>query len=216
MPLSRDDIRTLILRALSDKERGLGNLNVTVTDDALAFLVEACDGDARRALTALEAAAGHVGAGGTITVDVARDALQLRFARYDKGGEETYNMLSAFHKSLRGSDPQAALYWMARLLDVLREQMFGELNEAQIGYVDDVLEAGRHLLAGRPPLRAASGLLAARLAQRAIVLFTWSSVNRITFAAATAAPKMPNTGPGWKPRAITVGMKSAAMRSATS
>ena len=68
----------------------------------------------------------------------------------------------------------------------------------------------------RPPLRAPSRLPLARLAQRAIVLFTWSSVNPITFAAATAAPKMPNTGPAWNPRAITVGMKSAAMRSATS
>ena len=65
----------------------------------------------------LEAAAEHVGRNGHITVEVARDALQLRFARYDKGGEETYNMLSAFHKSLRGSDPQAALYWMARMIE---------------------------------------------------------------------------------------------------
>jgi putative ATPase len=57
-----------------------------------------------------------VGQGGRITAEVARDAMQLRFARYDKGGEETYNMLSAFHKSLRGSDPQGALYWMARMV----------------------------------------------------------------------------------------------------
>jgi putative ATPase len=75
------------------------------------------DGDARRALTVLEAAAEHVGTGGRVTAQVARDAAQLRFSRYDKGGEETYNILSAFHKSLRGSDPQAALYWMARMLE---------------------------------------------------------------------------------------------------
>ena len=68
----------------------------------------------------------------------------------------------------------------------------------------------------RPPLRAPSRLPAARLAQSAIVLFTWSSVKRRIFAAATAGPKMPNTGPAWKPRAITVGMKSAAIRSMTS
>ena len=68
----------------------------------------------------------------------------------------------------------------------------------------------------RPPLRAPSRLPAARLAQSAIALFTWSSVKRMIFAAATAGPKMPNTGPAWKPRAITVGMKSAAIRSMTS
>ena len=75
------------------------------------------DGDARRALTVLEAAAMHVGEGGNVTVEVAREAMQKRFARYDKAGEEHFNLLSAYHKSLRGSDPQGALYWMARMLD---------------------------------------------------------------------------------------------------
>ena len=116
-PLTVDDIRTLLVRALEDRERGLGAMELTAEPDSLGLLSEQADGDARRALTALEAAATHVGSGGTITVDVARDALQLRFARYDKGGEETYNMLSAFHKSLRGSDPQGALYWMARMIE---------------------------------------------------------------------------------------------------
>ena len=115
--LSTDDLRALLLRALSDTERGIGNRRLTVDDDALDVIVVEADGDARRALTVLEAAAEHVGRGGRITVDVARDALQLRFAKYDKGGEETYNMLSAFHKSLRGSDPQGALYWMARMIE---------------------------------------------------------------------------------------------------
>jgi putative ATPase len=68
-------------------------------------------------LTVLEAAADHVGAGGHLTHDVVKQAAQLRFSHSDKGGEETYNILSAFHKSLRGSDPQAALYWMARMLE---------------------------------------------------------------------------------------------------
>jgi len=116
-PLSVVDIRGLIIRALEDNERGLGAMNLTAEPDALGLLAEQADGDARRALTALEAAATHVGTGGTMTVEVARDALQLRFARYDKGGEETYNMLSAFHKSLRGSDAQGALYWMARMIE---------------------------------------------------------------------------------------------------
>ncbi|HKO16370.1 MAG TPA: replication-associated recombination protein A [Gemmatimonadaceae bacterium] len=115
--LSADDLRMLMVRALEDRERGLGALGLTMDPEALDLVAVEADGDARRALTVLEAAAEHVGAGGSITADVARDALQLRFARFDKGGEETYNMLSAFHKSLRGSDPQGALYWMARMIE---------------------------------------------------------------------------------------------------
>jgi putative ATPase len=116
-PLSTDEIIGVIRSALADAERGLGNLGLTVDDDAVALLAREADGDARRALTILEAAAQHVGAGGRIDLQAVRDAAQLRFSRYDKGGEETYNILSAFHKSLRGSDPQAALYWMARMIE---------------------------------------------------------------------------------------------------
>jgi putative ATPase len=116
-PLGPSDIRVLVERALADSERGLGALGLEVDDDALDLLATEADGDARRALTVIEAAADHVGRNGRVTVEVMRDALQLRFARYDKGGEETYNMLSAFHKSLRGSDPQGALYWMARMIE---------------------------------------------------------------------------------------------------
>jgi putative ATPase len=115
--LTPDDLRALIARALNDADRGLGDWDLEVDRDALDLISTEADGDARRALTVLEAAAEHVGRGGRITVDVAKDALQLRFAKYDKGGEETYNMLSAFHKSLRGSDPQGALYWMARMIE---------------------------------------------------------------------------------------------------
>jgi putative ATPase len=116
-PLTADDLRALIARALSDVERGIGDWDLEVDQDAVDLISKEADGDARRALTVLEAAAEHVGRGGRITVDVAKDALQLRFAKYDKGGEETYNMLSAFHKSLRGSDPQGALYWAARMIE---------------------------------------------------------------------------------------------------
>ena len=115
--LTPADITTVIRRALSDAESGLGASALTVDDDALGLMAVESDSDARRALTVLEAAAEHVGVGGRITVQVTRDAAQLRFAHYDKGGEETFNILSAFHKSLRGSDPQAALYWMARMLE---------------------------------------------------------------------------------------------------
>jgi putative ATPase len=116
-PLSPDDIAALVQRALTDVERGLGSLHLVVDPDALTMIASEADGDARRALTVLEAAGLHVGEGGTVTVEVAREAMQKRFARYDKAGEEHFNLLSAFHKSLRGSDPQGALYWMARMLD---------------------------------------------------------------------------------------------------
>jgi putative ATPase len=116
-PLSPGHIRALLERALAQPERGLGERQLQVNDAALDLIAEEADGDARRALTVLEAAAEHVGAHGSIDESVAREAMQLRFARFDKWGEETYNMLSAFHKSLRGSDAQGALYWMARFVE---------------------------------------------------------------------------------------------------
>jgi putative ATPase len=116
-PLSADDVAAVVRRALADDERGLGALDLRIGDDAVALISAEADGDARRALTVLEAAAAHVGPGGTIDAEVAREAMQKRFARYDKAGEEHFNLLSAYHKSLRGSDPQGALYWMARMLD---------------------------------------------------------------------------------------------------
>ena len=116
-PLEAGDIEVLLRRALEDGERGLGELGLRVEEEALRGMALEADGDARRALTVLEAAATHVGAGGTVTAEVAREAMQKRFARYDKAGEEHFNLLSAYHKSLRGSDSQGALYWMARMLD---------------------------------------------------------------------------------------------------
>jgi putative ATPase len=115
--LTPGDIAAVVRQAIGDVDRGLGALALTIDDDALALLAEEADGDARRALTVLEAAAQHVGRGGRITIGVAREAMQLRFARHDKAGEEHFNLLSAYHKSLRGSDPQGALYWMARMLE---------------------------------------------------------------------------------------------------
>jgi putative ATPase len=116
-PLSSDQVQQVVGRALEDEERGLGRLNLQVEPDALRAISVEADGDARRALTVIEAAAAHVGARGVITPDVAREAMQKRFAHYDKAGEEHFNLLSAYHKSLRGSDPQGALYWMARMID---------------------------------------------------------------------------------------------------
>jgi putative ATPase len=116
-PLDAPAIRALLHRALADTDRGLGGMALHVGEDAVDLLAEHADGDARRALTVLEAAAEHVGQGGAIDAAVIRDALQHRHSRSDKFGEEAYNMLSAFHKSLRGSDPQGALYWAARAIE---------------------------------------------------------------------------------------------------
>lgn len=116
-PLTEGDLVAVIDRALSDAERGLGSRRITIADDARSVLARESDGDARRALTALEAAASDVGDGGEINVDSVRDALQKRFALHDKSGEAHFNLLSALHKSLRGSDPNAAMYWAARMIE---------------------------------------------------------------------------------------------------
>src|SRR5918998_638915 len=116
-PLEAAHLEVLLRRALEDRDRGLGALELRVQEEALQAVATEADGDAPRALTVLEAAAAHVGAGGEITLETAREAMQRRFARYDKSGEEHFNLLSAYHKSLRGSDPQGALYWMARMID---------------------------------------------------------------------------------------------------
>jgi putative ATPase len=187
-PLTEEHVKILVRRALADGERGLGKLHLTLDDDALALLAREADGDARRALQALEAAAeyvvgalpagslaatrgspspppaargplardsngsplaptaSHAGRGSpggrgrrgpreagdgppapggpetgavraSITASMIADALQRRFARYDKGGEEHYNLISALHKAMRGSDPDGALYWLARMID---------------------------------------------------------------------------------------------------
>jgi putative ATPase len=115
--LTEGDLAAVIDRALRDSERGLGARNITIADDARSVLARESDGDARRALTALEASATDVGDGGNISVDTVRDALQKRFALHDKSGEAHFNLLSALHKSLRGSDPNAALYWAARMIE---------------------------------------------------------------------------------------------------
>ncbi len=115
--LGASDLVTVLERALADRERGLAALELNVEPGVLARLADASDGDARRALGALEAAANQVGPRGTITLEVVAEALQRRMPRHDKAGEEHFNLLSAYHKSLRGSDPQGALYWMARMIE---------------------------------------------------------------------------------------------------
>ncbi len=115
--LTPEDLRKVVHAALDDSARGLGGMSLTMDKDALDFLAAQSDGDARRALTVLEAAAAHVGEGGTVTLEGIRGAMQKRYSHHDKSGEAHFNLLSAFHKSLRGSDPNAALYWAARMVE---------------------------------------------------------------------------------------------------
>jgi putative ATPase len=116
-PLTAADVRIVLDRALADNERGLRNMNLVPSDDALDFLAEHSDGDARRALTVLEAAAQQAGIEGALTRDLFADVLARRLPAYDKSGEGHYNLISALHKAVRGSDPQGALYWLARMIE---------------------------------------------------------------------------------------------------
>ena len=119
--LSDDEVRVIVQRAITDTQRGLGQLHVSVDEDALHHLVAACDGDARIALNALEMAASAAlpDGEGLRSVDLAavEEALQHRALLYDKSGEQHYDLISALHKSLRGSDPDASLYWLGRMLE---------------------------------------------------------------------------------------------------
>jgi len=123
-PLSADALIEVIQAALLDVDRGLGGLKLTVEDDALADMAVAADGDARRALGALEASAVLVGRGGVVDRKKAAEALQHRFAVYDKSGEGHFNLVSALHKAVRGSDPDAALYWLARMIDAGEDPLY--------------------------------------------------------------------------------------------
>jgi len=121
--LEPDTVRRLLLQALTDCERGLGNSALSATDEALEFLAAQAGGDARVALNTLEVAAGLT-RDDTITLEISQEALQKKALLYDKGGEEHYNVISAFIKSLRGSAPDAALYWLARMLEAGEDPIF--------------------------------------------------------------------------------------------
>ncbi|HZU76244.1 MAG TPA: replication-associated recombination protein A [Dehalococcoidia bacterium] len=122
--LDAAQIVALLRRALDDAERGLGGRGLQADDEALQALAEYAGGDARLALNTLELAAEHVGAGGRISLETVREAAQHVAARYDAAGDMHYDVISAFIKSLRGSDPDAALYWMARMLEAGEDPLF--------------------------------------------------------------------------------------------
>ena len=119
-PLEKEDIRKLIMRALTDEERGMGSYHAIIDEDALEFLADICGGDARNALNAIELGVlttersedGKI----HITIDVVSECIQKRVVRYDKGGDNHYDTISAFIKSTRGSDPDAAVFYLAKML----------------------------------------------------------------------------------------------------
>ncbi|MBQ0743330.1 MAG: replication-associated recombination protein A [Pseudomonas sp.] len=115
--LDAEALGDLLERALADSERGLGNHRLTISSEAKHILLEAADGDARRVLNLLEIAADLVEDGGTIDTGLVSDLLNDTRRRFDKGGEAFYDQISALHKSVRGSNPDASLYWFARMLD---------------------------------------------------------------------------------------------------
>ncbi|MCR4758057.1 MAG: replication-associated recombination protein A [Butyrivibrio sp.] len=127
-PLTSDDIKTLLQRAVTDKERGMGAYNAVIEDDASDFLADLADGDARHALNALElgiltterSSDGLI----HITKEVAEECIQKKVARYDKDGDNHYDTISAFIKSMRGSDPDAAVYYLARMLNAGEDPKF--------------------------------------------------------------------------------------------
>jgi putative ATPase len=122
--LGKPELEKLLARALVEPERGLGSEQLTADAPALAAIADAARGDARRALGLLEVAAGLVGTGGHVDLDTVRRAAEERTLLYDKSGEEHYNVSSALIKSLRGSDPDAAIYWLLRMLDAGDDPLF--------------------------------------------------------------------------------------------
>lgn len=127
-PLGREELRSIVKRALSDRERGLGGMRLSLDDDALEHILSRCDGDARRALNALEIAALTTapGSDGTVrvTLPIAEDSVQSKAVVYDRDEDGHYDTISAFIKSMRGSDPDAAIYWMAKMIHAGEDPRF--------------------------------------------------------------------------------------------
>jgi len=114
--LTDDNLETIVRYASEDKEKGLALDNISINQDAVKFIAVNSDGDARRALNLLEASAEDAGKDGTITLELVKEVHQKGELLYDKSGEEHYNIISALHKSVRGGDVDASLYWLARML----------------------------------------------------------------------------------------------------
>ncbi len=205
--LDANALGEVIDRAMADTDRGLGARRLALEADARELLVREADGDARRALTVLEAAAVLAGHGATddapvmLSAALLAQALQTRLPHYDKSGEQHYNLISAYHKSLRGSDPQAALYWLARMIEGGEDPLFIARRTVRFASEDIGLADPRALelaLAARDAyhfLGSPEGELA--LAEAAVYCATAPKSNRVYVAwkaaldAARATPAAP-------------------------
>jgi len=198
-PLSPDDLLGLLERALRDSERGLGARGLTTDAAALPALARWADGDARRALGTLEAAAASLDDGGVLTVELLELALQQRLPRHDKSGEQHFDLLSAYHKSLRGSDVQGALYWMARMINAGEDPMT-LFRRAMAMAAEDIGVADPRALQLAVAARDAFDMLGAPeglipLAEMTIYLATAPKSNRVKLAldaALASARETPN------------------------
>jgi len=207
-PLGQEAIATLLAMAITDGERGLGGRGLELEEEARGLLAEQADGDARRALTVLEAAAVLAeaepvveGTPRRITRPLVEGALQQRVAIYDKSGEQHFNLISAYHKALRGSDPQGALYWLARMIEGGEDPMYVARRTVRFAAEDIGLADPRALeiaIAARDAyqfLGSPEGELA--LAEAAVYLATAPKSNRVYVAwkaaldAARATPAAP-------------------------
>ncbi len=200
-PLSPDDLLLLLRRALQDEERGLGAQHLIAAEEALLFLAQHAQGDARVALNTLEVAATLAAQKETTQIDLplVEEAAQHKALLYDKGGEEHYNVISAFIKSLRGSDPDAAVYWLMRMLEAGEDALF-IVRRMVIFAAEDIGNADPHAL----PLAVATkeavhfvGLPEARipLAQAATYLATAPKSNASYKAMLAALADVKQHGP---------------------
>lgn len=199
--LNSEDLIRLLRRALADEEHGLGTQHLTAEDEALTFIAQHAQGDARSALNTLEVTAMLAGQKGTSTLDLslAEEAAQHKALLYDKGGEEHYNVISAFIKSMRGSDPDAAVYWMMRMVEAGEDPLF-IARRMVIFAAEDVGNADPHAL----PLAIAArdaihfvGMPEARItmAQAATYLATAPKSNASYKAMLAAAKDVKEHGP---------------------
>ncbi len=190
-PLGDEALGLILERALADGERGLGGLELSLTDEAREHLIAAAQGDGRALLNALESAAALVGPGGTIDLEAAEEAVGRRALIYDKTGEGHYNTISAFHKALRGSDPDAALYWLARMLIAGEDPLYvarrmvraasedvGNADPRALSLALDAMEAYRFLGSPEGELALAQAAVYIACAPKSNALYTaWKKVS---------------------------------------
>ncbi len=197
-PLGPEALGQIIDRALDDELRGLGRLGLRLSDEARDHLVRHAGGDARTLLNALEASARLAG-DGIIDLDVAVAASQTRALRYDKGGDQHYDLISALHKSIRDSDPDAALYWLARMLAAGEDPLFIARRLIRMS-VEDIGLATPGALAMAVAARDAYHMLGSpegelALAQVAVYLAVCPKSNRVYRALGEVRAEIERSGP---------------------